>query len=184
MSIYFSRFLLNTYSGTPYFAAHVPEDYPTSLVLQKCRSFLRLPARLRELAGLANRWAERNGDTIEGIGAFYNGAGQELNPETGRPLTDEEIDAQWAPGPSLDNLKVTDIPSPDGGFPDPDTWQPAREAGADDGTGSGPTESQILSDIAGHGRNRTAAEYGVSDEQLAGIESDEELAQFILENRG
>lgn len=182
MSVHFSRYLLNTYSGTPYFRAHVPDDYPLSRVLQKCRAFRRLPARLRELSALAKRWAERNGGGVEGIADWYNGAGLELNPATGRPLTDEEIDVQWLPDPSLSKLKVKDIPVPEGGFPDPETWRPEVEA--DTGTGDGPTEAQILSDIAGHGRKRTAAEYGVSDEQLAGIGSDKELAQFVLEKRG
>ena len=182
MSAHFSKFLLNTYCGTPYFLAHVPEGYPTSRVLQKCRAFRRLPPNLQELSALAKQWAERNRALADGIDDWYDDEGRELDPATGKPLTDAQIDAQWRPDPSLDKLKVVDGPVPEGGFPDPDTWQPEVEA--DDSGDDRPTEAQIRSDIAGHGRTRTAREYGVSDEQLAGIGSDAELIQAILKKRG
>lgn len=184
MSAHFSKFLLNTYCGTPYFRAHVPEGYPTSRVLQKCRAFRRLPPNLRHLSALAKQWAERNHAVDEDMRNWYDAAGNELDPSSGKPLTDEEIDAQWRPDPGLSELKVEDIPVPEGGFPDPGTWRPKEVTDADEDTSDGPTEAQILSDIAGHGRTRTAQEYGVPEEDLAGFETDEELAQFILEKRG
>ena len=179
MSIHFSRYLLNTYSGTAYFAAHVPPDYPLSLVLQKCRAFRRLPANLRRLSGLAKRWAQRNGGVPVGIGEAYDSAGNELDPATGVRLTDAQIDAQWSPDPSLDGFEVEDIPEPAGGFADPVTWRPEVEADPDAGD-DGPSEAQILADIESHGRARAAAEYGVSAADLATVESDKDLAQLIV----
>lgn len=188
MSAHYSKFLLNTYSGTPYFLAHVPDGYPLTQVLLKCRAFRRLPANLRTLAGLAKEWATKNGHPAaskeNGIDSWYDDKGYELESLTGKRLTDAEIDADWARWDAPD-IEVKDIPVPDGGFPDPDTWQPKDEASAadDEGDEDGPTEEQVLSDIAGHGRARVARTYGVSDDVLAGIESDKELAHAILNRK-
>lgn len=186
MSVYFSRFNLNTYSGTPYFQAHCPTDYPLSRVLQKCRAFRRLPPNLRGLSALAKKWAANHYPAVVAeVDHWYDAAGNELDPSTGEPMTDAQIDAQW-PWP-LPDVEVTDIPVPHGGFPDPDTWQPKQETDADaddaDGDSDRPTEAQILGDIAGHGRALAARTYGIPDEQLAGIKTDRELAQAILARR-
>jgi hypothetical protein len=188
MSVYFSRFNLNTYSGTPYFQAHCPADYPLSRVLQKCRAFRRLPPNLRGLSALAKKWAAKHYPyVVEEVGHWYDAAGNELDPGAGEPLTDEQIDAQWQPDPGLDELEVADIPVPEGGFPDPETWRPKHEVDADtedaDDESDRPTEAQILGDIAGHGRALAARTYGIPDEQLAGIKTDRELAQAILTRR-
>lgn len=187
MSVYFSKFLLNTYSGTPYFQAHVPEGYPISPVLQKCRAFRRLPPNLRKLSALSKRWAARSGGAIADIEAWYDAAGNELDPGTGVPLTDEQIDAQWS-GIDPPDVEVTDIPVPDGGFPDPETWIPPEPGGdADEDADEGddrPTEAQVRADVASHGLKRAAQEYGISDEELSGIGSDDELIQAVLNKRG
>lgn len=186
MSAHYSKFLLNTYCGTPYFQAHCPPDYPVNFVLLKCRAFRRLPPNLRRLSALAKRWAAKNGYTavVEEMRHWYDAEGYELDSLTGHRLTDAQVEADWA-GIEPPDIKVEDIPVPAGGFPDPDTWQPPEAAAEDDaGDEDGPTEAQVLSDIAGHGRARTAQEYGLPAEQLAGIGSDRELAQLILRNRG
>jgi hypothetical protein len=183
VSIYYSKFDLNTYSGTPYFRAHCPADYPLNLVLQKCRAFRRLPPRLRELSAQAKRWAAKNYPAVvEELRRWYDAEGRELDPQTGRPLTHAQIDAQWA-GSEPPDIKIEDIPAPEGGFADPETWQPEK-AVAEEVDDDRPTEAQLVSDIAGHGRERAARYYGVPDEQLSEIGSDKELAQLILQKRG
>src|SRR4051812_46387896 len=108
MSAHFSKWSLNTYSWTPYFEAHVPADYPLSLVLQKCRAFRRLPPRLRELSALAKAWNLRTHppSKFPSIEEWYDDEGYELNPYIGARLTDEEIDTEWSVSPSLDKFKV------------------------------------------------------------------------------
>jgi hypothetical protein len=185
MSAHFSKFCLNTYQGTPYFAANVPDDYPLSLVLQKCRAFRRLPPNLRKLAALAKEWAAKHHpDLVKEAEDWYDAAGNELDPGSGERLADGEIDAQWA-GIDPPDIEVRDIPVPAGGFPDPETWQPQEQTVADGGDDPDrPTEARILGDIASHGRARTAREYGIPGDQLAGLGSDRELAQAILKRRG
>lgn len=181
MSIYYSKWNLNTYKGTPYFAAHCPADYPLNFVLLKCRAFRRLPPSLRELSALAKTWAAQNWPVVvEEMNRWYDAAGNELDPSSGKRLTDEQIDAQWRSDPGLDELKVEDIPVPEGGFPDPETWEPKGRADADqdEGDEDGPTEAQIQSDIAGHGRARVARTYGVPD-----ADSDEGLVRAVLNRK-
>lgn len=181
MSIYFSRFGLNTYQGTPYFQAHIPADYPVSGVMQKARAFRRLPPNLRKLAENAKQWAKRvYGEQI--VDEWYDDDGYELDPSTGKRLTDEEIDAQWgAPNETLAKLNPGDIPIPDGGFPDPDTWEmPAPKVEQDEDDDS-PTEEQLLSDIRERGREYVAKEYGVSAKSNF---SDKALARAILSKVG
>src|SRR5215475_10380898 len=99
MTAHYSKFDLNTHSVMPYFHAHVPKDYPLNRVLQKCRAFRRLPPNLRKLSGLAKKWAIRVYPPPEndfgGIEQWYDAEGYELEPGSGRRLTDEEIDEQW-----------------------------------------------------------------------------------------
>src|SRR5262245_25135043 len=96
MSIYYDQFSLYTYGHTPYFHAHIPPDYPLNRVLQNCRAFRRLPPRLRELSTLAKRWATRVCPvTVEANSDWYDDDGYELEPGSGRRLTEKEIDDQW-----------------------------------------------------------------------------------------
>lgn len=185
MTIYYSKCELNTYRGAPYFEAHIPADYPLMIILQKCRAFRRLPPRLRELCALTKRWVKRtdlfpDANTPAAIDQYYDNEGYELNPNTGKRLTDEEIDADWD---GLEarwgkpDVEVEDIPLPPGGFADPDTWEPEPEEEEPVGVflwgrfwpdpeDCLPTEAQLLSDIASHGRKRTAEEYGIPIEEL------------------
>jgi hypothetical protein len=180
MSIYYDKYDLNTYYGAPYFQAHIPADYPLHLVLQKSRAFRRLPPRLRELSVLAKRWVQH----IDPIAndeqdQWYDDDGYELNPGTGRRLTDEEIDAEWDMLESRwgkPNVKIEDIPLPAGGFADPDTWEePPKEEPVGvfmwgrfwpDPEDCLPTKAQLLNDIASRGREATADEYGIPIDQL------------------
>lgn len=177
MSIYYSKFSLNTYSGTPYFRAQVPKDYPVPLVLQKYRAFRRLPHRLRELSVLAKRWANRKSGPRDSIKEFYDDEGYELDPDTGKRLTDEEIDAQWNGQPP--DVEVEDIPVPEGGFPNPDTWEeplPEEEEEEYDG----PSEDQILKDIRSHGMEYVARDYGIPPDVAKGAATDRLLARLIF----
>lgn len=190
MSQHYSRYLLNTYSATPYFRANIPSDYPLDGVLTACRSFRKLPANLRKLAGLAKQWASRvypvsdydqaNG-RFDGIDRWYDDAGNELDQATGQPMTDQEIEAQWANyGPPDATLATQDISIPADGFPDPDTWepQPVTEASQPD---DGLTEEQVLSDISSRGIDATARAYGVQPEELDGVKSVKDAVRLILE---
>lgn len=175
MTAHYSRFGLDTYMGTPYFQAHIPEGYPINLVLQKCRAFRRLPPNLRKLSELAKQWAVKNKRKagIEDIDQWYDDDGYELDPETGKRLMDEEIDEEWDRWPAP-KVSVKDIPVPPGGFADPDTWvEPEREEESDDGDRL--TEADILRDISLRGREYTARYYGVPIKH-----KDKELAKVIL----
>ncbi len=92
MSTHYSKFALNTYAMTPYFQSQLPDGYPINLVLQKSRAFRRLPPNLRKLAALAKKWAIRTyPDTPMGmidIKGWYDEEGYELNPATGKRMTD------------------------------------------------------------------------------------------------
>ncbi len=161
MSIYFSRFGLNTYAGTPYFQAQLPEDYPFSKVLQKSRAFRRLPPNLRKLAALSKRWAEQFSESlIEESKGWYDESGNELDQDTGRQLSDQDIDDQWTPNPDLDKLVVIDIPIPKGGFPNPDEWEP-EEVGAKSDTADAIPVSQFLKDVASRGIKAAERAYGI-----------------------
>lgn len=97
---------------------------------------------------------------------------------------DAESDAQWERWPSPD-IQVEDIPVPDGGFADPDTWEePEKEEEPDLVDREGLTEALVLSDIASRGRKRTAEEYGVPASWLSRVKSDEDLARMVLEMHG
>jgi hypothetical protein len=140
------------------------------------------------LSGLAKRWAVRTyapPNDFGGINRWYDDEGYELEPGSGRRLTDEEIDAQWVrwQDDELDKFKAQDIPIPAGGFADPDTWEPPppEEETVDR---SGMTEEDILNDIESHGRDATAQEYGVPKEWLSSIRSDRQLARTILDMHG
>lgn len=123
MSAYYSKFSLNSYAGTPYFQAHVPEGFPVYLLLQKARAFRRLPPNLKTLARNSRRWAELHDAVPGSIAEWYDAQGYELDPNDGHRLTDAEIDAQWEPDPGLDAVMVTDIPMPPRGFAAPDEWE-------------------------------------------------------------
>jgi hypothetical protein len=182
MSAHFSKFSLNTYPGTDYFQAHAPADYPLSLVLQKCRAFRRLPPNLKELAARSRRWARRvhpEDYRQAEIDRWYDAQGYELDPGTGRRLTDAEIDADWERW-EVPDIEVTDIPVPEGGFADPATWEPPPPAVEDEpDPDEGISEAQLLSDIASHGREYVAKEYGVPADRLAQVGSDLDLAKLI-----
>jgi hypothetical protein len=184
MSIYYSKHLLNSYWSTPYFQAHIPADYPVGITLQKCRAFRHLPPNLKQLATLARQWSLRVNGEVDGIDRWYDEDGYELNPDTGKRLSDKEIDAQWD-GLDYPDFMVVDIPVPPGGFADPDTWEPeAEEEDVDTVDRSGMTEAQLLGDITSRGREATAREYGVPVDWLSDIESDQELARMILDMHG
>jgi hypothetical protein len=178
MSIYYSAAQLNTFWGTPYFQAHIPKNYPIYLICQKARAFRRLPPNVKELSKFARHWVMRK-QGVSGVEGLYDSNGFELNPGTGQALTDQEIDAQWHDDPSLSNLKVTDIPRPEGGFPDPNTWEPGQPTEEEEEY-EGPDEKKLLSDIKSHGREYTARYYNVPADQLAHVKSDEDLARMIL----
>ncbi len=163
MSVYYDKFGLNTYYGTPYFAAHLPAGYPLSPTLQKCRAFRRLPSNLRELAEKSKQWAIKNGWKPHGIDQWYDPQGYELNPVTGKRLTDAQIDAEWDtyhPDLGLDDFTVHDIPAPSGGFPDPGTWQPPEETQEEPEDDDAPSIEKILEDIQDRGWERALEEYG------------------------
>ena len=187
MSVHFSKWLLNTYAATPFFQAHVPADYPLSLVMIKSRTFHGLPARLRELAKLAKAWACRAYPYpagVEGIEQWYDAEGFELNPDSGRRLTAAEIESEWAAlgyGPA--ELVETDIPIPPGGFADPATWESPEDA-PELVDRADLTEDQILRDIASRGRDWTAGAYGVPETWLADVKTDQDLVTTILQMDG
>ena len=158
---HYSKFALNTWQGTPYFQAFVPPAYPLHLVLQKARAFRRLPPNLRALAVNSRKWAEAHWGPDPDIARWYDAQRYELDPETGRRLTDVEIDSWWDahPDPAVAAFQTRDIPVPAGGFPDPDTWEPPPtiEVPVDR-----PTPEQILNDVATAGIARTEQEYGIN----------------------
>lgn len=165
MSAHFSKFSLNTYLGTPYFQAHLPEGYPISAILMKSKAFRWLPPDLHQLAILSKQWDKKNGRGGGVIGQYYDEDGNELNPDTGAKLTDMEIEAQWLPDPALASVPFTDIPVPAGGFPDPLTWTPPPIEVTPD-KDEPPSEEQLRSDIASHGYERVSKEYGIPIENL------------------
>ncbi len=192
MSGHYSKYGLNTCCQTPYFQDHLPKGYPIDTVLQKCRAFRRLPPHLKELSAKARVWLDRVNPTTNedsGIDRWYDAEGYELNPGTGARLSDAEIEASW-PWPVPD-VEVKDIPVPDGGFPDPQTWkEPAPPPEEPDLVNrSGLTEKKILSDIAsrngdGRGRLRVCQAYGVPLPWLSKAPTDADLAQLILGMHG
>lgn len=179
MSLYYSKFDLNTYAAFPYFRSQLPEGYPLGIVLTNARAFRRLPPNLRKLAALAKRWAIRvHGHTPGDIDRYYDKEGYELNPNTGQRLSDADIDAMWGNKPG-DRKAIVDIPVPDGGFDDPDTWnEPEDEPEEDDPERI--TEKDLLRDIKSHGRKHVLRYYNLPVDKLGHIESDEELARAIM----
>ena len=164
MSAHYSKYSLNTYRETPFFQAQVPREYPLALVMQKCRAFRKLPPNVRKLAGLAKKWAAKNGAEPLGIRDWYDQDGYELDPDTRKRLTDKQLDQEWEPWKRPD-VKVQDIPIPPGGFADPDEWEPSKPAEPVDERYV-PSEEQLRRDIASHGREATAREYGIPIEKL------------------
>ncbi len=167
MTAHYSKYSLNTYPGTSYFRAQLPKDYPLDRVLQKCRAFRRLPPNLRKLATLSKQYTIRNGQNISDIDEWYDAKGNELDPSTGRKLTDAEIDTEWDDLPfnlGLDGFAVADIPVPSGGFPDPATWkEPKVPAKLDEDR---PTPAQLEKDIRERGWTAAAEEYGMTESEL------------------
>lgn len=189
MTAHYSKFDLNTYAVTPYFRAHIPENYPLHRTLQACRMYRRLPPRLRKLAKLAKRWAIKHWgpEGIKGISRYYNKKGLELEPSTGRVLSDQEIDKAWgARDPKL--KKIKDIPAPKGGFADPDTWEepqvpddPLEEELVDF---SGMTQFDMLQHIKSRGAQATIDCFGVPAEMVQQAKTDDELAALIMTMHG
>lgn len=179
---HYSKCLLNTYSATPYFRAHMPVDYPLIRTLQKGRAFRRLPPNLRELSKKAKEWAKRayapdSAEKATGIEGWYDDDGYELNPDNGKRLTDAQIDADWErldPDGELEEFEVEDIRVPDGGFTDPSTWE---EPGAtlEEEEYGGPDEDRVLSEIRARGRDYVARYYGVEP-----VDDDGEMARSIV----
>lgn len=127
MSVHFSKWLLNSYAATPYFQGHIPADFPLGMVLIGSRTFHGLPPRIRELARLSKVWACHNYPApagIEGIEEWYDAEGYELDPDTGRRLSAQEVAVAWDDGnggPA--GLMGVDIPLPPGGFANPAKWK-------------------------------------------------------------
>ncbi len=176
MSTYFSKFSLNVYPQTPYFTHHIPPDYPLAAVLMKGRAFRRLPPGLQKLGELSKRWAVANGWDRGDIDDWYDANGNEIDPETGLLLTDQEIDDQWDSSElaqDLEHLPVNDVPEPDGGFLDPDTWQPSIDLGTGlpEPIDSDPLISpeRLVRDVASRGREAVLKEYGLTDEEANDI---------------
>lgn len=173
MSVHYSKFSLNTYAATPYFRAQLPEGYPLDLILQKSRAYRRLPQNLRKLAGLSKQWAGKNWEGYEYISEYYDAKGNELDPISGRKLTDDQIDDEWdrlPPNPALATIAVTDIPS--GDFADPDTWVvPANEPTID----APPNEARLRNEIRAYGKDRVSAAYGIPIDKLPDVEQDQPI---------
>ncbi len=172
MSQHFSRYALNTWSGTPFFQAQLPKNYPLSKVLQSSRAFRRLPPNLRRLAELSKEWAELHNFPGGGIEEWYDDAGYELDPDTGRRLTDAEVDREWDALGIPASRSVPDVPAP---HLYPENWTPVTNADPREL----PTPGQLLEDIASHGREAVAREYGIPIDQLPNGEQ-RELAPDIL----
>lgn len=177
MSAHYSRFSLNTFPGTDYFQAHLPKDYPLELVLQKSRCFRRLPPNLRRLAQLSKaRAVHQDPEHAHLADGWYDDDGNELDPNTRQPLTDAQIDADWATYKltGLKDFVARDIPVPYGGFPDPTTWEPTPvddgsvvdALGRHVGLDSAVSRKQLVRDVKSRGLQRTAEEYGVTVEEL------------------
>ncbi len=162
MSAHYSKFGLNTYLGTPYFQAHLPEGYPIRETLENSRAFRRLPSNLRELSALAKQWWEKNKDQDSEIGRWYDTDGYELNPHTEQRLTDEEIDADWVRW-QIPPIHIRDIPIPVGGFPDPDIWQPPK---VKEITDDGPSWEDLARDVEAGGYERVSKDYGIPIDEL------------------
>jgi len=155
----------------------------------QARWFLRLPPLLVSACLRSREWLRLHdpealsGDLV--AQGWYDEAGHELDPATGRALTAEELlrlsgaldgAGLGAPPPDLDALP-----------PDPTEWLPSAPGAApaileeeDLVDREGLTVEQILSDIASRGRAATAAEYGVPASWLSNVFSDEDLARMIL----
>lgn len=181
--IHYSKYLLNTFSSSPYFLAHVPEDYPTGTTLIASRAYQRLPPRFKELADLSKQWTKihrPDAAIFLNMELYYDDEGYELNPETGKRLTDAEIDAEWdAQGINLDGFVVEDIPLPSSGFADPATWEEPKPP-EDEVDYEGPDREQVLLDIRSRGREYTSKYYGVDASEM----DDDELAEVILDKIG
>ncbi len=165
MSQHFSKFSLNTWSGTPFFQAQLPKNYPLSRVLQSSRAFRRLPPNLRRLAELSKEWAELHDFPGGGVEEWYDDAGYELDPDTGRRLTDAEVDREWDTLGILASRSVPDVPAP---YLHPENWTPVANADPREL----PTPDQLLADIASRGRKATAEYWNVSPDQLPGYSPD------------
>ena len=163
MSIHYSKYNLNTYANTPYFWDQLPDGYLLFDVLMKCRAFRRLPPNLKKLAGLSKQWfLRKNPGGVYGIGEYYDEAGYELNPFTGKRLTDAEIDAEWDDmnlDPDLAKVSVEDIPDSD--FDDPDEWEVEWRRGDYEDR---PSKEQVIHDIKCRGWKATARTYGLPED--------------------
>jgi len=179
MSVYYSKWLLNTYRTMPYFRACLPEGYPLDRVLRKCRAFRKLPRHLRELAAKSKAWAMRKHPQfpagIQDIERWYDSAGYELNPATGAKLTEAENDALWQPEPELDDFVVEDIEVPAEGFPDPDRWEPSPEPTESTEEEERPTPEQLQKEVQSRGTAAVAAEYGISEDSLKSLEGNQHV---------
>lgn len=179
MSRHFSKFSLNTYLNTEYFQAHLPPDYPLSLVLQECMAFRRLPANLRKLATLSKKWAQLNRrKPPDDIDQWYDSKGNELDPDTGRKLTDAEIDAEWGYPPQAAPGSVPDLP--DNEFADPATWQPSQEVPE---PMRRPSDARLKRDILSHGPERVSREYGIPIDHLPKVKRRAPASGTTVEER-
>ena len=185
MSAHFSKFGLNTYTATPYFQAQIPEGFDIGNVLIAARAYRNLPPNIKTLAGKAKQWAKRvyaDHSFITEIDRWYDEEGNELDPDSGEILTNEQIEESWkglvSPGTKF---KIKDIPIPKGGFADPDTWEQEPEEEEESAPYEGPTEDKLVQDIGSHGREYTARYYGIPPEEAKRAKSDKELAHMIFE---
>ena len=158
MSQHYSKWNLNV-GDSPYLESQLPQNYPLGPVLQACRAFRRLPPNLKRLAKLSNLWLKTHRpDCLAGIDRWYDSMGYELDPDGGRRLTDDEIDAQWG-NPPDSPLAQRDIPVPDGGVADPNTREPPPAEKPD--KENGPPEAQLRKDIASRGYKAVSETYGI-----------------------
>jgi hypothetical protein len=167
MTAHYSRFLLNTYSGTPYFASQMPKGYPLDFILQQARSFRRLPPNLRELANRAGDWAVRHDAIPYDIENYYDGDGNELDPRDGHKMTDKEIDADWQRlGYRVTTGRLIDIPIPPGGFADPKTWEPPPRPRVEVKRDIPLNEEILRREMKERGREWVIRTYGLTEDEI------------------
>ena len=97
MSAHFDKYGLNTYYAMPYFHAHIPANYPLSVILQKCRAFRRLPPNLRKLSEKAGVELNQGLLTAEIL----------ANPRIGRHLVESMLRPTALAHEHLDELRRT-----------------------------------------------------------------------------
>lgn len=190
MTVHYSCYNLNTYLHTPYFRQHIPKGYALDDILIKSRAFRRLPPNLRKLSQLSKQWSQVSKykpGSVDGIDNYYDDKGNELDPTTKKPMTDQEIDDYWdmITAGEKNDTKVTDIPHPQGGFPDPNKWTPKHTGDDVSVIDRSDIDEQIVrQDAESRGVNRAAEHYGVPLRWLSKIKTPEQLAKAVMSMHG